>query len=118
MLRCSLGFAAIRLAVLEEPESEENIIFDDKPRPSKSQWFLDLENNPEAKPHDYGARRRCKATGNAYGDVAFSSPLVREPVCMCSDHQDMRTWEVHQLLIVNLLLTYKKIKCNSNLMCI
>uniref|UniRef100_H3CU53 Phospholipid-transporting ATPase n=1 Tax=Tetraodon nigroviridis TaxID=99883 RepID=H3CU53_TETNG len=71
---------AIRLAVLEEPESEENIIFDLKPRPSKSRWFLDLENNPEDTQHDHGTRQNCKATGNAHGDVAFSSPLETEVI--------------------------------------
>lgn len=72
-----MELAAIRLAVLEEPESEENIIFDQKPQPSKTQWFLDLENSPEGTQHDHGARRNCKAPGNARGDVAFSSLLVR-----------------------------------------
>lgn len=76
-----MEFAAIRLAVLEEPESEENIIFDQKPRPSKTQWFLDLENSPEGRQHDHGAQRNCKATGNARSDVAFSSLLVRESLC-------------------------------------
>ncbi|XP_056898637.1 phospholipid-transporting ATPase VB isoform X2 [Takifugu flavidus] len=71
---------AIRLAVLEEPESEENIIFDQKPRPSKTQWFLDLENSPEGTQHDHGARRNCKAPGNARGDAAFSSLLETEVI--------------------------------------
>lgn len=81
MSRCCLGFAAIRLAVLEEQELEEDIIFDHKPRSSKSRWFLDLESSPEGTQHDHGTRRNCKATGNAHGDVAFSSPLVRESLC-------------------------------------
>lgn len=80
-----LGFAAIRLAVLEELESEEDIIFDQKPRPSKTRWFLDLKSGPEGTQCDHGARRDCKVTGNAHSDVAFSSPLVRESLCQEED---------------------------------
>lgn len=76
-----MEFAAIRLAVLEEPESEENIIFDQKPRPSKTQWFLDLENGPDGTQRDHGARRECKAAVNGRSGVAFSSRLVRESLC-------------------------------------
>lgn len=72
------GFAAIRLSVLEEPETEEDVIFDQQPQPPKTGWSLDTEDtNPEDKPHNHGCRRKSKVTESAQSEVAFSSPLVR-----------------------------------------
>lgn len=72
------GFAAIRLSVLEEPETEEDVIFNQQPQPPKTGWSLDTEDtNPEDKPHDHGCRCKSKVTESAQSEVAFSSPLVR-----------------------------------------
>ena len=72
------GFAAIRLAVLDEPESEEEVIFNQRPRPPQTGWSLDTEDtNPEDTRHHRDSRGKIKVTGNAPSDVAFSSPLVR-----------------------------------------
>lgn len=72
------GFAAVRLAVLEEPETEEDVIFDQQPQTPKTGWSLDTEDtNPEDKPHNHGSQRKSKVTESARSEVAFSSPLVR-----------------------------------------
>lgn len=72
------GFAAVRLAVLEEPETEEDVIFDQQPQPPKTGWSLDTENtNPEDRPHNHGCQSKSKVTESAQSEVAFSSPLVR-----------------------------------------
>lgn len=71
-----LGFAAIRLAVLEEPDSEEDVIFNQRPRPPNTGWSLDTEDtNPEDTQHR--SRPKSKVAGKAQSDVAFSSLLVR-----------------------------------------
>lgn len=72
------AFAAIRLTVLEEPESDEEVIFDQQPQPQKTGWSLDAEGGDlEDKPHNRGRRRKSKVVESAPSDVAFSSPLVR-----------------------------------------
>lgn len=72
------GFAAVRLAVLEEPETEEDVIFDQQSQPPKTGWSLDTEDtNPEDKSHNRGCGRKSKVTESAQSEVAFSSPLVR-----------------------------------------
>uniref|UniRef100_A0A3P8WHE3 P-type ATPase N-terminal domain-containing protein n=1 Tax=Cynoglossus semilaevis TaxID=244447 RepID=A0A3P8WHE3_CYNSE len=69
---------AIRLNVLEEAESEEEIIFNQPPRTG---WSMDFENSePEGRHHHHhhhGSRRKSKVSGQGQKDVAFSSPLVR-----------------------------------------
>lgn len=71
--------AAIRLAVLEEPDTEEDVIFDHRAGLPQTSLFLDAEGaDPEASPHRPDGRRRSKVAGNAQSDVAFSSPLVRQ----------------------------------------
>lgn len=73
-----MGFAAIRLAVIDEPDSEEEVIFNQRPRPLQTRWSLDTEDtNPEDTQRHYGSRRKSKGAGNAQSNVAFSSPLVR-----------------------------------------
>lgn len=73
-----LVFAAIRLTVLEEPESDEEVIFDQQPQPQKTGWSLDAEGGDlEDKPHNCGRRRKSKVVESAQSEVAFSSPLVR-----------------------------------------
>lgn len=75
---CFLGFAAIRLAVLDEPESDEEVIFNQQPRPRQTGWSLDTEDTePKDKCHHHDNRRKSKVMGNAQSNVAFSSPLVR-----------------------------------------
>ncbi|XP_076594615.1 phospholipid-transporting ATPase VB [Chaetodon auriga] len=70
---------AIRLAVLEEPDSEEDVIFNQPPQPPNTGWSLDTEdNNPEDTQHS--SRPKSKVTGNAQSDVAFSSPLETEVI--------------------------------------
>ncbi|XP_044060582.1 phospholipid-transporting ATPase VB [Siniperca chuatsi] len=72
---------AIRLAVLEEPELGEEVIFNQQPQPLKTGWCLDTEEtNPEHKQHRHGSRHKSKVTGNAQRDVAFSSPLETEVI--------------------------------------
>ncbi|XP_051275210.1 phospholipid-transporting ATPase VB [Dicentrarchus labrax] len=72
---------AIRLAVLEEPESEEDIIFDHVPQPPNTRWSLDTEDtNPEDTQHHHGSWRKSKVAGTAQSNVAFSSPLETEVI--------------------------------------
>ncbi|XP_040904445.1 phospholipid-transporting ATPase VB isoform X2 [Toxotes jaculatrix] len=72
---------AIRLAVLDEPESEEEVIFNQRPRPPRTGWSLDTEDtNPEDMQHHHGSRRKSRVSGNAQSDVAFSSPLETEVI--------------------------------------
>ncbi len=73
-----MGFSAIRLAVLEEPDSEEDVIFDQEPQPPKTGWSMDSEDtNPEDRQRHHGSQGQSKVAGNALSNVAFSSPLVR-----------------------------------------
>ncbi|KAG8004106.1 putative phospholipid-transporting ATPase VB [Nibea albiflora] len=68
---------AVRLAVLEEPDAEEDVLFNKRPQPVKARWSLDTEDtNFEDKQHQHGTRRKSKVAGNAQSNVAFSSPLV------------------------------------------
>ncbi|XP_023258818.1 probable phospholipid-transporting ATPase VB isoform X1 [Seriola lalandi dorsalis] len=72
---------AIRLAVLHEPEEEEEVIFNQRPRPPQTGWSLDSEDTiPEDMQHHHGSRRKSKVPGNAQSDVAFSSPLETEVI--------------------------------------
>ncbi|XP_047441519.1 phospholipid-transporting ATPase VD isoform X2 [Mugil cephalus] len=71
---------AIRLAVLDEPESEDDVIFNQRPRPLRTSWSLDSDDtNPEDLQHR-GSRRKSKVAGNAQSNVAFSSPLETEVI--------------------------------------
>ncbi|XP_041799888.1 phospholipid-transporting ATPase VB [Chelmon rostratus] len=70
---------AIRLAVLEEPDSEEDVIFNQRPRPPNTGWSLDTEDtNPEDTQHR--SRPKSKVAGKAQSDVAFSSLLETEVI--------------------------------------
>ncbi|XP_031607033.1 probable phospholipid-transporting ATPase VB [Oreochromis aureus] len=71
---------AIRLAVLDEPEAEEEVLFNQHPQPLPTGWSLDSEEANAEDTHGHGSRRRSKVTGNAQSDVAFSSPLETEVV--------------------------------------
>uniref|UniRef100_A0A3P9C158 Phospholipid-transporting ATPase n=1 Tax=Maylandia zebra TaxID=106582 RepID=A0A3P9C158_9CICH len=71
---------AIRLAVLDEPEAEEEVIFNQHAQPLPTRWSLDSEEANVEDTHGHGSRRRSKVTGNAQSDVAFSSPLETEVV--------------------------------------
>ncbi|CAI5651883.1 unnamed protein product [Oreochromis niloticus] len=71
---------AIRLAVLDEPEAEEEVLFNQHPQPLPTGWSLDSEEASAEDTHGHGSRRRSKVTGNAQSDVAFSSPLETEVV--------------------------------------
>lgn len=75
------GFAAIRLAFLEEPESEEEVIFNHPIPHLQTGWSIDAEDPsiPEDMRHHRDNQRKSKVVikGNAQSDVAFSSPLVR-----------------------------------------
>uniref|UniRef100_A0A3P8TSC2 Phospholipid-transporting ATPase n=1 Tax=Amphiprion percula TaxID=161767 RepID=A0A3P8TSC2_AMPPE len=71
----------IRLAVLGEPESEEEVIFDQRPQSLQTGWSLDAEDtNPRDTTQRRGSRHRSKVTGIAQSDVAFSSPLETEVI--------------------------------------
>ncbi|XP_018531254.1 phospholipid-transporting ATPase VB [Lates calcarifer] len=72
---------AVRLAVLDEPETEEEVIFNQRPRPPQTGWSLNAEDTiPEDRQHRHGSRRKSKVSGNAQSDVAFSSPLETEVI--------------------------------------
>ncbi|XP_068441831.1 phospholipid-transporting ATPase VB [Clinocottus analis] len=72
---------AIRLAVLDEPESGEDVIFDQRPRPPLSGWSLDTEGTtPDCTQYQQDNRHKTKVKGNAQSDVAFSSPLETEVI--------------------------------------
>lgn len=72
------GFAAIRLAVLAEPESEEEVIYNQDVQPLPTGWSLESEEiNLEDSRH-HGSRHKSKVTGTTKSDVAFSSPLVKK----------------------------------------
>ncbi|XP_028444605.1 probable phospholipid-transporting ATPase VB [Perca flavescens] len=72
---------AIRLAVLDVPVSEEEVILNQQPRPPRIGWSLDTEDsNPEDKWHHHDNRRKSKVTGNAQSDAAFSSLLEAEVI--------------------------------------
>ncbi|XP_034454756.1 probable phospholipid-transporting ATPase VB [Hippoglossus hippoglossus] len=69
---------AIRLTVLDEPESEEEVIFNQRPQPSRTGWSLDPEDtNPKDNQHPPCSRHKGRVSGN---DVAFSSPLETEVI--------------------------------------
>ncbi|KAM3612158.1 uncharacterized protein V6R79_003770 [Siganus canaliculatus] len=66
---------AVRLAVLEEPEMDEDVIFNQRPRPAKTAWSLDADDpSPEVTQH------KSKVAGNTRSDVAFSSSLETEVI--------------------------------------
>ncbi|XP_060935102.1 phospholipid-transporting ATPase VB [Limanda limanda] len=72
---------AIRLTVLDEAESEEEVIFNQRPQPSRTGWSLDPEDsNPKDKQHPACSRHKGRVLGNAQRDVAFSSPLETEVI--------------------------------------
>ncbi|XP_053284622.1 phospholipid-transporting ATPase VB isoform X1 [Pleuronectes platessa] len=72
---------AIRLTVLDEAESEEEVIFNQRPQPSRTGWSLDPEDtNPKDKAQPPFSRHKGRVLGNAQGDVAFSSPLETEVI--------------------------------------
>ncbi|XP_044218803.1 phospholipid-transporting ATPase VB [Thunnus albacares] len=72
---------AIRLTVIDEPDSEEEVIFNQRPRPLQKGWSLDTEDtNPENTQHHHGSRRKSKGAGNAQSNVAFSSPLETQVI--------------------------------------
>uniref|UniRef100_A0A3Q3W1C5 Phospholipid-transporting ATPase n=1 Tax=Mola mola TaxID=94237 RepID=A0A3Q3W1C5_MOLML len=71
----------IRLAVLEELDEDEDVIFNQQPRPPKTEWTLDTDNiNPEDMQQYHGHWRTSKVAGNGQSDVAFSSPLETEVI--------------------------------------
>lgn len=67
--------AAIRLAVLDEPESEEEVIFSQRPQPPQASWSLDTEETSPENAHHNGSQR--SVSGTAHSNAAFSSPLVK-----------------------------------------
>ncbi|XP_068182021.1 phospholipid-transporting ATPase VB [Antennarius striatus] len=67
---------AIRLAVLEEEDSEDDIIFNQQPKPPKTGWSLETEDTQNHKE----IRHKSTMTGHAQSDVAFSSPLETEVI--------------------------------------
>lgn len=69
--------AAIRLADLDETESEEEVIFDQR-IPPQAGWSMDTEEtSTEYTQHHHGSQCKSKVSGAAQSDAAFSSPLVR-----------------------------------------
>ncbi|XP_037635140.1 probable phospholipid-transporting ATPase VB [Sebastes umbrosus] len=75
---------AIRLAFLEEPESEEEVIFNHPIPHLQTGWSVDAEDPsiPEDMRHHRDNQRKSKVVikGNAQSDVAFSSPLETQVI--------------------------------------
>ncbi|XP_015256503.1 PREDICTED: probable phospholipid-transporting ATPase VB [Cyprinodon variegatus] len=71
---------AIRLAVLDEPESEEEVIFNQHQQLPRTRWSLEAEGISSIDTHRHGSRHRSKVAANAQSDVAFSSPLETEVI--------------------------------------
>nr|XP_057919773.1 phospholipid-transporting ATPase VB isoform X1 [Doryrhamphus excisus] len=71
---------AIRLAVIDEQDSEEEVIFHQQP--PQPGWSLDVEDgSPEGTAHHHhGSRHKSKFAGNAQSNVAFSSPLETDVI--------------------------------------
>ncbi|KAK0139273.1 putative phospholipid-transporting ATPase VB [Merluccius polli] len=74
----------IRLAVIDEPDSDEEVLFHQRPRQGRQPgWTLDLEESgSEAAQPPRAGGHRSKVAGCAEGDVAFSSPLVRPEITL------------------------------------
>ncbi|KAM4555740.1 phospholipid-transporting ATPase VB [Odontesthes bonariensis] len=71
---------AIRLAVLDEPESEEEVIFNQHPRAQRTGWSLDAEDTNPVDTQRRGSRRKSSVAGNVQSNMAFSSPLETEVI--------------------------------------
>ncbi|XP_077434526.1 phospholipid-transporting ATPase VB isoform X1 [Vanacampus margaritifer] len=70
---------ALRLAIIDEPESEEEVIYNPQPQPPQRGWSLDDEDSgPEGRQRHHESRHKNKFAGNAKSNVAFSSPLETE----------------------------------------
>ncbi|XP_051929172.1 phospholipid-transporting ATPase VB isoform X2 [Hippocampus zosterae] len=72
---------AIRLTVMDEPESEEEVIYNQEPLPPQRGWSLDSEDSdPEGTQRRHESRHKNKFAANAQSNVAFSSPLETEVI--------------------------------------
>ncbi|XP_061542202.1 phospholipid-transporting ATPase VB isoform X1 [Phycodurus eques] len=72
---------AIRLAVIDEPESEEEVIFNQQPQPPQPVWSLDAEDRShEGRQRRHESRHKNKFAENAQSNVAFSSPLETQVI--------------------------------------
>ncbi|KAF7228032.1 phospholipid-transporting ATPase VB [Nothobranchius furzeri] len=71
---------AIRLAILAEPESEEEIIFNHHSQTPQTSWYLGAEDSSPIDSHRHDNWRKNKILENARSDVAFSSPLETEVI--------------------------------------
>lgn len=64
--------------MLEEPNSEEQDIFNRQPQHSQVAWAMETEDtHTEDAQHYHSNRGKSKAAGKVQSDAAFSSPLVR-----------------------------------------
>lgn len=80
---------------MDEPESEEEVIFNQHQQLPRTRWSLESEGISPADTQQHGRRRKSKVAANAHSDVAFSSPLVWRPHahselvgCVTRDHKD------------------------------
>nr|XP_061786081.1 phospholipid-transporting ATPase VB-like [Nerophis lumbriciformis] len=72
---------AIRLAVIDEPDTEEEVIFNQQPQPPQPGWSVAAEDSgSKGRQHQHGSRHKSKFAGNAQSNVAFSSPLETEVI--------------------------------------
>uniref|UniRef100_A0A087Y0R9 Phospholipid-transporting ATPase n=1 Tax=Poecilia formosa TaxID=48698 RepID=A0A087Y0R9_POEFO len=71
---------AIRLDVIDEPESEEEVIFNQHQQLPRSRWSLEAEDISPPDTQRHGRRRKSKVAANAHSDAAFSSPLETEVI--------------------------------------
>lgn len=68
---------AARLAVINKPDEDENVLFTQTPQSTKPRWSLDSE---DANSQEKKSETRRRSKGNVHSDVAFSSPLETEVI--------------------------------------
>lgn len=70
---------AIRLAVINKPDEDEDVVFSQRSQTSKPAWSINSENTQEKKQQQHGGKRR-RSKDSVHNDVAFSSPLETEVI--------------------------------------
>ncbi|XP_054890607.1 phospholipid-transporting ATPase VB [Poeciliopsis prolifica] len=71
---------AIRLDVIDELESEEEVIFNQHQQLPRTRWSLEAEGISPADTQRHDRRRKSKVSATAHSDAAFSSPLETEVI--------------------------------------
>ncbi|XP_072294948.1 phospholipid-transporting ATPase VB [Eucyclogobius newberryi] len=68
---------AVRLAVINKPDEDEDVLFSQTSLSTKPGWSLDSE---ASSSQEKKSERSCRGKGKAHSDVAFSSPLETEVI--------------------------------------